>query len=581
MLIVLTAAEAAPRMLGGQSRFWESRGFDVTVATGPGADLTDFGRTEGVKTAAIDLARQPSAAADLKALIQLWRLMRRTRPDVVEAGTPKAALLGVLAARLAGVPVVVHTLHGLRAETTRGFLRSLLLGCERLTAVASDATICVSQGLRRRAWELGALPLGAGVVLGSGSANGVNLDRLRPAAIRDPDSAPVIGFVGRFASDKGMSELLKAFLKLKQRFPTLRLLLVGDVEPGDPPSEEERRLIVEREDVETPGFVDDAGPFYAAMDLLALPSKREGLPQVVLEAAACGRPTVASHATGCEDAIEDGVTGLLTAVDDTEEFAATLGRLLSDRDLREGMGAAARARVEREFRPIDLWQRKADLTDALLERARRPRWERAAKRAMDATAAALTLVAASPALAAAALLVRLRMGPPVIFRQTRPGLDAQPFDVFKLRTMRDASDSNGRPLPDNERLTRLGRLLRRWSVDELPQLVNVLRGEMSLVGPRPLLSDYLPLYSQRQRRRHWVRPGITGWAQIHGRNSLDWDSRFELDLWYLRNRSLWLDLKILARTVVRVVTGAGVTSTTGSTTERFGGEPTAREGASV
>lgn len=581
ILFVLTAAPAVPRMMRGQCRYWETRGYEVTVASGPGADLTDFGRTERVRTEAVGLTRRPSIGADVRALIQLWRLMRRLRPDVVEAGTPKAGLLGLLAARTAGVPVVIYTLHGLRAETTRGMLRWFLLFCERLVSGLADETICVGEGLRRKAWELGALRPGTSVVLGSGSANGVDAKRLKPVPTRGPEHPPVIGFVGRFTADKGIRELLTAFTSLKKRFPALRLLLVGDVEPGDPPSDSDQRLIAGREDIETPGFVDDASPYYAAMDVLALPSHREGLPQVPLEAAACCRPTAATRATGCDDAVKDGVTGLLTPVGDAEALAESLARLLSDAALRERMGIAARARVERDFRPADLWERKAALAERLLERARRPRWERAAKRAIDVIAAAALLAATAPVLGAAALLIRRRMGRPVIFRQTRPGLDERPFEVLKLRTMRDACDPRGVPLPDEERLTRLGRLLRRWSVDELPQLVNVLRGEMSLVGPRPLLSDYLPRYSDRQRRRHWVRPGITGWAQIHGRNALSWQRRFELDLWYLRNRSLWLDLRVLATTALRVMSGSGVAAATGATPAPFEGQNAAGEGASI
>ncbi len=154
-----------------------------------------------------------------------------------------------------------------------------------------------------------------------------------------------------------------------------------------------------------------------------------------------------------------------------------------------------------------------------------------------------------PVLAAVAVLIRWRLGPPVLFRQLRPGRGGVPFTLYKFRTMRDLRDSDGRPLPDSNRLTLLGRGLRSTSLDELPELWNVIRGDMSLVGPRPLLMEYLPLYSARQRRRHEVRPGLTGWAQVNGRNALSWEERFELDLWYVEHRSLLLDLRILLRTV--------------------------------
>jgi lipopolysaccharide/colanic/teichoic acid biosynthesis glycosyltransferase len=194
-----------------------------------------------------------------------------------------------------------------------------------------------------------------------------------------------------------------------------------------------------------------------------------------------------------------------------------------------------------------------------------------AKRLLDVGVAAAVLVAASPLLLAAMALVRVEMGSPVLFRQQRPGLGGRPFEVLKLRTMRDAVDAGGRPLPDAERLTRLGKLLRGTSVDELPQLWNVLRGDMSLVGPRPLLMEYLPLYSPEQARRHEVRPGITGWAQVNGRNAVRWEEKFALDVWYVDHRSLALDVAILFRTLAKVVRREGVTQQGSATAERFTG----------
>jgi lipopolysaccharide/colanic/teichoic acid biosynthesis glycosyltransferase len=177
---------------------------------------------------------------------------------------------------------------------------------------------------------------------------------------------------------------------------------------------------------------------------------------------------------------------------------------------------------------------------------------------MDAVLASLALLLLSPIMLLIAVAVRLRLGSPVIFRQTRPGLHGQPFTLFKFRTMREATDLDGRALPDAVRLTRLGRMLRAASLDELPELANVVRGEMSLVGPRPLLMEYLPLYSPEQQRRHEVRPGITGWAQVNGRNALTWPEKFDLDLYYVDNRSLALDCRILLRTIGHVARRRGI-----------------------
>lgn len=193
------------------------------------------------------------------------------------------------------------------------------------------------------------------------------------------------------------------------------------------------------------------------------------------------------------------------------------------------------------------------------------------KRLFDLSVAAIALIGLSPLLGIIALLVWLNHGSPVLFRQVRPGRHGRPFTIAKFRTMRDAVDLQLAPLPDAQRLTPLGRLLRRTSLDEVPQLWNVLRGEMSLVGPRPLLMEYLPLYTPRQARRHEVRPGITGWAQVNGRNSLSWEERFELDVWYVENRSFRLDLKILLLTIRKVLRREGISQEGHATMQKFNG----------
>jgi lipopolysaccharide/colanic/teichoic acid biosynthesis glycosyltransferase len=194
-----------------------------------------------------------------------------------------------------------------------------------------------------------------------------------------------------------------------------------------------------------------------------------------------------------------------------------------------------------------------------------------AKRALDIAVAGTTLVAAAPVLAGVALLVRKNLGSPVLFRQKRPGRHGQPFEMLKFRSMRDAVDAAGNALPDHERLTAFGKWLRASSLDELPELWNVLRGDMSLVGPRPLLMQYLPLYSQRQAKRHEVQPGVTGWAQVNGRNSIDWDTKFELDVWYVEHRSLLLDLQILLKTVAAVLNREGISAAGEATMQPFTG----------
>jgi sugar transferase EpsL len=191
------------------------------------------------------------------------------------------------------------------------------------------------------------------------------------------------------------------------------------------------------------------------------------------------------------------------------------------------------------------------------------------KRLFDVVAAGALLIVLSPLLASVAVAVAVTMGRPVIFRQRRPGLNGRLFTILKFRTMVDVADVDGNSLPDAQRITSLGRFLRRTSLDELPELVNVLRGEMSLVGPRPLLVEYLTRYSTEQMRRHDVRPGITGWSQVNGRNALTWDEKFALDVWYVDNRSLRLDLEILQKTIGQVLNGEGIAHPGVATMEPF------------
>lgn len=194
-----------------------------------------------------------------------------------------------------------------------------------------------------------------------------------------------------------------------------------------------------------------------------------------------------------------------------------------------------------------------------------------AKRLLDIAASLFLLVVLSPLLLVTALAVRWVIGTPVLFHQMRPGLGGKPFQLVKFRTMTDRRDAEGNLLPDADRLTRFGRWLRASSLDELPELINVLRGDMSLVGPRPLLMEYLPLYSPEQARRHEVRPGITGWAQVNGRNALSWEEKLRLDVWYVEHRSLLLDIRILCATALRVFRREGISQPGHATVERFTG----------
>jgi glycosyltransferase involved in cell wall biosynthesis len=367
-LVAVVNSSIALNFLQGQLDYFQSLGYDVAAVCPPRrSDEWEIARPDHVCTVRLPMRREIAPWDDLLCLWRLWRLMRFLRPAISNVGTPKAGLLGGVAAWLNRVPCRFYTLHGLRFETTRGVTRWLLVAAERLACRFAHRVICVSKSVREKALASGLTTPDRAVVLGSGSCNGVDVARFAPShdtqmraerlrtELSIPADAPVVLFVGRLTRDKGIPELAQAFAQLLPRFPELRLVLVGCFEKGDPLPQHTRQFLETHPSVVFAGAVEDTPAFYAMADIVVLPSHREGLPTVVLEAFAAGKPVIGAAATGIVDLITAGETGLLFPVGDGQVLAAAVTRVLRDRDLGRRLGLAGQDLVKQNFTQQQVW----------------------------------------------------------------------------------------------------------------------------------------------------------------------------------------------------------------------------------
>lgn len=349
ILVGVTHAQTC-LVLGARLRALRNAGFRVLLLSSPGPLLDITAAREGVEPIALPMRRSIAPFADLVALCRLWQLIGKYRPDLVEFSTPKAGLLGTLAAWLRGVPRRVYMLRGLKLETTFGLKRRILLAAEKLAARCAHVVLCNSESLRAETLALRIAPSSKLRLLGEGSSNGVDINRFSPgrSPVREqlgiPRGVPVVGFAGRLTRDKGLPELCEAFDLILCAEPTTRLLLVGwfDVaedalDPGI------RNRILSHPNIYCTGFVPDAAPYYRAMDLLVLPTWREGFPNVVLEAAATGIPVVTTESTGARDSVLPEITGLMIPPGYPDAIYEAVMKLIRDPTRRRRMGRAARA----------------------------------------------------------------------------------------------------------------------------------------------------------------------------------------------------------------------------------------------
>ncbi len=355
ILVGVTHAQTC-LVLGARLRALRNAGFHVLLLSSPGPLLDITAAREGVERVALPMHRGIAPFADLVSLYQLWLLIGRCHPDLVEFSTPKAGLLGTLAAWLRGVPRRVYMLRGLKLETTSGFKRRILLAAERLAARCAHVVLCNSESLRAESLVLRVAPLSKLRLLGEGSSNGVDIDRFfpGPSPIREllgiPRSVPVIGFAGRLTRDKGLPELCEAFDLILCAEPSTRLLLVGWFDVAEDALDPGLRArILRHPNIYCTGFVPDTAPYYRAMDLLVLPTWREGFPNVVLEAAASGLPVVTTESTGARDSVLPEITGLMIPPGHPDAIYEAVMKLIRDSKRRRRMGRAARAWIVEHY----------------------------------------------------------------------------------------------------------------------------------------------------------------------------------------------------------------------------------------
>lgn len=551
----------------------------VCLSPNPTDETIDALRAIGAQHERYPLARAgTNPKEDLATLQALTDTFRALKPDVVFTYTVKPVVWGTLAAALAGVPRRVAMVTGLghafidsehRKTSTALIVRALYAFALRFAHSvifhnADDKALFEREGL---------VPNDGRAVVVNGS--GVDLQRFQPTPL--PETPIRFLLITRLLREKGVQEYVDAARIVRAKHPNVVFELVGPADENPSGiSEAQARAWHDEGAIEYTGPLKDVRPALARCHAHVLPSYREGLPRTNLEAMALGRPVLTTDVPGCRQCVEPGKNGLLVTVRDAQALADGCEWMIHNADKLPAMGDASR---ERALRLFDLTPVNNDMRRHIVgSGVQRPlvatvELQLALKRVIDIVGSSAGLVALSPLLALVTALELRHHGWPPLFTQLRPGKDGTIFRMFKFRSMTNARGADGALLPDSERLTPFGERLRRSSIDELPELLNVLRGEMSLVGPRPLLVQYLDRYTSEQARRHLMKPGITGLAQVNGRNHLDWNERFATDVEYIDRWSLLLDLQILVKTVSVVLLRQGISSNDSVTMNEFTGIP--------
>jgi lipopolysaccharide/colanic/teichoic acid biosynthesis glycosyltransferase/glycosyltransferase involved in cell wall biosynthesis len=501
---------------------------------------------------------------DLATLRRLVSLLRTEMPDVVLAYTQKPIVYGGLATRIAGgharFYAMVSGLGHVYSDIPglgHALLRRLVSLLYRVAIARASAVIVFNRDDDAEMRRHHILRPDHNVVQVAGS--GVDITRFSPSpAIAGP---PVFLMVARLMRDKGLVEFVEAAKLVRARFPDTRFRILGplDTNPTGITLAEIRGWEAAG-DIEYLGETRSVAPHLADASVFVLPSYyREGLPRTILEAMACGKSVITTDMPGCRDAVTHGRDGFLVPPRDAPALAEAMVRFIKSPELVIRMGARARETACRRF---DVNLVNAHLLGIMgLDKGKDSLGNDCPRRAigdfaaLQVTIAGLAALVTLPVMALVALVVLATLGRPILFRQHRAGAEGRPFVLAKFRTMRTANDIEGRPLPDAARLTATSRVLRRTRLDELPGLWSVIRGQMNLVGPRPLLPETVVDLGEGGMARGKVKPGLTGWAQVNGNALLSDRDKLALDLWYVEHRSIRLDLEILFRTVAMLIGG--------------------------
>lgn len=575
----------------------KEKGHEIIALIPKGEDFDKFAPL-GIKAIEYHIKRSSlNPFSALNSIQEIASILKEMRPDIVHTFMLKPNIFGAFAAKIAGIPYVINSLTGLgsfyiqngaKAKIFRFIIESL----SRVSFQISKKVLFQNQDDLNLFVEKGLVNINKTVLIkGSGidtktflpySENERTmiknklLDSIDPTISKD---CVLILMIARAILHKGVKEYYASAKILKDKNPNYVFLYVGGVDLGNI-SPINEAFLKSSDAVIYLGERKDIKELIGACDVFVLPSYREGIPRTLLEAGSMAKPIITTNAIGCREVVNDGENGFLIEIANIHSLTKAIEKLCDNKELQKKFGLASREKICKEFSVDSVVQEYLSLYDQILNPAKmeskmHPKHENLYKSIfkplLDRLFAFILLVLFSPIFCIVALLIRIKLGSPIFFTQERPGKNGKIFKIYKFRTMSNARNNQGELLPDDQRLKGFGKFVRKSSLDELPQLFNVLKGEMSFIGPRPLLVEYLPLYSKEQARRHEVNPGITGWAQVNGRNAISWEEKFKLDVWYVDNLSFLLDCKIFYMTFYKVIRRKDITSNTSVTMEKFTG----------